>query len=287
MRVETPVASANSVNASEQAKTAAEGVQMAALDVANASAQPAQAKASVVIQPNAARVTPGPDGTVRLPEGVSLDQVAVSGRDLVIQLPDGTQLIIEDGAVFVPQLVIGDVEIPAVNLAALLIGNEPQPAAGGPQSSGGNFAVAVGDIGPGIGIGNLLPPTGLEFSPPEFEEVYHVIEDDEPTVIIITPDLPTGAPNVTQSTSDAGLPDGTDADSDSEETSGTITFTPGDLPATVTIDGEEAFVGQIIESEHGYLEITSVADGAIGYVCVPTENVHHPPGSNDVHQETI
>ena len=36
---------------------------------------------------------------------------------------------------------IGDVAVPATNLAALLIDSEPQPAAGPPQSSGGNFAV--------------------------------------------------------------------------------------------------------------------------------------------------
>ena len=45
-------------------------------------------------------------------------------------MPDGTQMVIIDGAVFVPQLVLGGVEVPATNLAALLIGQEPQPAAG-------------------------------------------------------------------------------------------------------------------------------------------------------------
>ena len=116
MRVETSAASANSVNASEQANTGAEGVQVAALDVASASAA-AQARPAVAISPNAQHVTAGPDGVVHLPEGVSLEQIAVSGRDLVIQLPDGSQLVIENGAVYVPQLLIGDVEIPAVNVA--------------------------------------------------------------------------------------------------------------------------------------------------------------------------
>ena len=69
----------------------------------------------------AQRVVPGPDGVVVLPDGVSLDQIQVSGRDLVVQLPDGTQILIVDGAVIVPQLVIGGVEVPPLNLAALLI----------------------------------------------------------------------------------------------------------------------------------------------------------------------
>ena len=64
------------------------------------------------------------------------------GRKLVVNMPDGTQLIIIDGAVFVPQLVLGGVEVPATNVAALLIGQEPQPAAGElPPSSGGNWRI--------------------------------------------------------------------------------------------------------------------------------------------------
>ena len=80
-------------------------------------------------------------GIVNLPAGVEMSDIHVNGRDLVIDMPDGTQMVIPGGAVFVPQLAIGDVEVPATNLAALLINSEPQPAAGPPQSSGGNFAV--------------------------------------------------------------------------------------------------------------------------------------------------
>jgi hypothetical protein len=65
-----------------------------------------------------------------LPEGVQLSDIRVAGRDLVVTLPDSTQTIIRDGAVFVPQLVIGNVEFPAGNLYALLIGPEPRPGAG-------------------------------------------------------------------------------------------------------------------------------------------------------------
>ena len=67
-------------------------------------------------------------------------------------------MVIPGGAVFVPQLTIGDVEVPASNLAALLIDSEPQPAAGPPQSSGGNFADPVPPLDPGVPLGDLIRP---------------------------------------------------------------------------------------------------------------------------------
>ena len=99
-----------------------------------------------------------------------MSDIHVNGRDLVIDMPDGTQMVIPGGAVFVPQLAIGDVEVPPTNLAALLINSEPQPAAGPPQSSGGNFADPVPPLDPGVPLGDLIPPTELSYSPPEFEE---------------------------------------------------------------------------------------------------------------------
>ena len=87
------------------------------------------------------------------------------------------------GAVFVPQLVIGDVEVPATNLAALLIDSEPQPAAGPLPSSGGNFAGPVPPLDPGVPLGDLIPPTELDFTPPEFEEPGQFLDRD-PEIII-------------------------------------------------------------------------------------------------------
>ena len=118
-------------------------------------------KTPVVIKAGAQQIVPGPDGVVTLPPGVELSDVMVVGRNLVINMPDGTQLIIVDGAVFVPQLVLGGVEVPATNVAALLIGQEPQPAAGElPPSSGGNFALPPPPLGlrrPGASV--RLPPS--------------------------------------------------------------------------------------------------------------------------------
>jgi hypothetical protein len=70
---------------------------------------------------NAQQIVPGPDGVVTLPAGVELSDVHVVGRNLVIDMPDGSQMVIVDGAVFVPQLVLNGVEVPSSNLAALLI----------------------------------------------------------------------------------------------------------------------------------------------------------------------
>jgi hypothetical protein len=163
---------------------------------------------AVKIDANAQRVVPGPDGLVTLPPGVDLSDVHVVGRDLVVTLPDGSQIVIVDGAVFVPQLVVGGVEVPATNLAALLIEAEPRPAAGPPQSSGGNFAVDVPPLDPGVPLGDLIPPTQFGFPQPTVEEVANAIEPEEgpPTIIIITPDNPAGAVNATESVNEKGLP---------------------------------------------------------------------------------
>src|SRR5690242_19763269 len=110
-------------------------------------------------------------GIVNLPQGVELSDIHVNGRDLVINMPDGTQMVIPGGAVFVPQLVIGDVQVPPTNLAALLVDNEPQPGAGQPLSSGGNFADPVPPLDPGVPLGDLIPPTELHYTPPEFRDI--------------------------------------------------------------------------------------------------------------------
>ena len=139
----------------------------------------------IKVSENAQQIVPGPDGVVTLPPGVDLSDVHVVGRNLVVNLPDGQQIVIVDGAVFVPQLVLGGVEVPSTNLAALLIDTEPKPAAGTPQSSGGNFADPVPPLDPGVPLGDLIPPTELVFTPPEFEEIGQFI-DKEPEAGVAT-----------------------------------------------------------------------------------------------------
>ena len=131
-----------------------------------ADAQGANASSTLTI--DIGQVLTANAGIVNLPAGVEMSDIHVVGRDLVIDMPDGTQMVIPDGAVFVPQLSIGDVAVPATNVAALLIDTEPQPAAGRTPSSGGNFAVDVPPLDPGVPLGDLIPPTELGYTPPEF-----------------------------------------------------------------------------------------------------------------------
>ncbi|MBA3511969.1 DUF5801 repeats-in-toxin domain-containing protein [Sphingomonas sp.] len=222
------------------------------------------------IEANAQQIVPGPDGVVTLPEGVQLSDILVVGRNLVINLPDGTQMVIIDGAVFVPQLVLGGVEVPASNLAALLIDAEPQPAAGTPLSSGGNFAIIVPPLDPGVPLGDLIPPTQLGYTPPIFEDIGQ-FNDEEPTIIIETPDNPAGAINAIATVHEAGLPvrgtepPGSNSAATSEFTSGVIVFEARDGVRSLTINGVEVVVGAVINGAHGTMTITSVAPGEIGF----------------------
>ena len=185
----------------------------------------------------------GQQGVVTLPAGVELSDIHVNGRDLIINMPDGTQMVIPGGAVFVPNLMIGDVQVPPSNLAALLIDSEPQPAAGTPQSSGGNFANPVPPLDPGVPLGDLIPPTELTYVPPDFRPIGQ-FEDTEPTLVIEPHDLAPGAVNAVDAVSEKGLPardgdlanepagtgeiadgNGTNNSDDSENTFGSIVFT--------------------------------------------------------------
>ncbi|HET9427277.1 MAG TPA: DUF5801 repeats-in-toxin domain-containing protein, partial [Allosphingosinicella sp.] len=232
-----------------------------------------------------ARIVPGPDGIIVLPPGVDLEDVQVQGRDLVITMPDGTQWVIVDGAVFVPQLVINNIQIPPSNLTALLIGREVQPAAGPPQSSGGNFEVDPGNLDPGFELGDLLPPTELVFTPPTFGEVYQPLPQDEPPeVIIVTPDNPVGAVNATDEVDEAGLPArgtepaGSQSATSVETTTGTIVIVSGDQPVTTTISGVSingvavTAIGQTFVTPLGTLTVTSISPTQIGYSYTLTDN---------------
>src|SRR5436190_1057225 len=77
--------------------------------------------------------------------------------------------------------------------------------AGPPTSSGGDFAALVPPLDPGAPLGDLLPPTELVFTPPEFQPVNPGIVDHTPTVIIETPDNPAGAVDASESVNEKGL----------------------------------------------------------------------------------
>ena len=252
------------------------------------------------ISADAQQLVPGPDGVVVLPAGVQLSDIRVIGSNLVIILPDGSQMVIPNGAVFVPQLVIGDVEVPPTNLAALLIDAEPRPASGTPQSSGGNFGVEVGPLDPGVPLGDLIPPTELTYTPPEFRDAGQEI-DEEPE-ISIQPDGQPASVAAVDSVEEAGLPtrnggepagsdesaDGNGADNDvpSETTTGTIIVDVGDGPSVVTITGANGVpqvvtVGLVVQGEFGTLTITGQVGDNFTYSYTLTDNT----SGNDTHDD--
>ena len=255
-----------------QDRTNVEDNETVASDGAVAPAGGRSGTPTVVLQPDVNNV-------VSLPSGVSFDDIVADGRDLVI-LADGVRYIIPEGAIIVPQLVVDGVIVPPLNLAALLVGNEITPAAGpGVQSSGGNFETAPGDIQDAYGLGDLLPYTELAFPQPEEEEIIPN-NNTKPTVIVITPDNPVGAVDAIAQVNEAGLPErgeepaGSESQTDSETTSGTISYTAPDGTDAVLINGVAiTSIGQTFVSPDGTLTITSIAEGAIGFSYTLDDNL--------------
>ncbi|HEY6661952.1 MAG TPA: DUF5801 repeats-in-toxin domain-containing protein [Sphingomicrobium sp.] len=240
----------------------------------------------IKVADNAQKMVPGPDGVVTLPEGVNLNDVHVVGRDLVVDMPDGSQIVIVDGAVFVPQLVLGGVEVPSTNLAALMIDTESfRTTAGPPQSSGGNFDVPVPPLDPGVPLGDLIPPTELIFGNPIFEEVGQFI-DREPE-IEIQPENQTPSVAAQDSVDERGLPtrnggepagsgeiadgNGGNNSDNSETTTGAIIIDSPDTPngVSITVNGVTTVVsgvpGQVIHGQFGDLTITGFSGQNILY----------------------
>ena len=243
-------------------------------------------KTPAVIKANAQQIVPGPDGVVTLPPGVELSDVHVVGRNLVVDLPDGTQLVIIDGAIFVPQLALNGVEVPATNVAALLVGQEVQPAAGEiPPSSGGNFALPPPPLDPGVPLGDLIPPTELNYIPPEPQEVLDILDRDPE--IFVQPDGQPASVAAVDQVEEAGLPtprngnlpietagsgesaDGNGADNDvtTETTAGTILINSPDGVDSVTINNVlvTGAIGQTIGGAFGTLTITGFSGDDILY----------------------
>ena len=223
------------------------------------------------------------NGTIVLPAGATLDDIAVVGRDLVITLDNGQVFVIPDGAVYVPQIVIDGVAVPPLNLAALLIGDEPiQPAAGLPNSSGNNFFEDAGPIQAAKPIGDLLPPTEFGFVAESREEVIPQPIDRDPVQVIVTPNNPGGATDATANVAESGLPArngepaGSNAAANTETTSGTIVFNSPDGVASMTINGV-LFTGpgQTFTSPRGVLTITTFdpVGGTANFTFTQTDNV--------------
>ncbi len=230
-------------------------------------------------------LTPDANNVVVLPEGVSLDDIRVVGRNLVIDAGDGTRYIIPDGAIFVPQLVVDGVSVPPLNLAALLLGDEPQPAAGNPQSSGGNFADPVDPIQDAYARGDLLPYTELQFSSPEEEEIF-LAEDREPEVgdnppVQLDDDVLGGNPGGTGDDEDginlSGVLSGSGGDGELTFALTGVIFPEGEGFAIASNDGET-----LIISQNGINVLQVVVDPATGeYAISQLAPIHHPEGAEE------
>ncbi|HWV19977.1 MAG TPA: DUF5801 repeats-in-toxin domain-containing protein, partial [Devosia sp.] len=129
------------------------------------------------------------DGAVlRLPATASVDQPRENGTDLEFVQPDGTVIVVPNGAIQGLTIFIGSAEIPPLTVAALFESNGIETAAGpagagaGARGSGGNFEVPVGGIGDAFAIGGLLDPTELLFGTPTLQPLYEGLIDSEPTV---------------------------------------------------------------------------------------------------------
>lgn len=240
------------------------------------------------IPPGATPVLPV-DGVIQLPPGTRLDAIKLSGNDLLVTLPDGQVLVIVDGALRIPQIRVGPINIPAPTIAALIADQEPEPAAGRPQSSGGNFAQTPGDIGDPFALGDLLPPT--EFGLPKILDIEIIPDavDNKPSVLITTPDQTVGVTAATAVVSEAALaargakPAGSDPDSPRESTSGTIQITALDQPVVVAVNGTPVTaVGQVITTPFGQVTITSITPGLIGYSYTLTDNSTNPDATDKV-----
>ncbi|NRG16410.1 cadherin-like domain-containing protein, partial [Rhizobiales bacterium] len=238
-----------------------------------------EADAEIIIP---SQVSAGSDGFVRLPQGVSIDEIRVDGDNLVLVQPDGTTITILNAALRIPTFVIDDVVIPEVALTAALEANGINVAAGPdgglsvvsePQSSGANFGVAapgIGDAGPVI---DLLPPTGLQFGTLDEPELFPaaIQENDLPT-LGITP-LPGIVDESALDTQDAQGSGG-----GSSSTTGDIIVNPGNdgLGSLVVTNsnGDSVNVtgGGSIEGEYGTLIVTVGPGGQYSFEYVLSDN---------------
>src|SRR5262249_614728 len=164
-----------------------------------------------------------PNGSVRLPPGTAVDMAYVVGNDLYLPQPDGSLIVIIDGAIQmggiidIPVILIGNTAFSPDALAALVGGRAPPaPAegAGGPgggpagaaggadgSAGGDTFGQPGGPIDPRpIGVTELLGPTALLFGVPIQKEITPPANDSDPIagpnpdVIADDDDLPGGNP---------------------------------------------------------------------------------------------
>jgi VCBS repeat-containing protein len=253
---------------------------MAAKATAAASAIPIMIQAILV---------PDASGRIVLPAGASIDDITVSGNDLIVTLPNGQLFIIPGGAVDVLAIVIDGDTIPASTVAQLLENLDDLNPEARILSSGGNFADPEGAIQDPYALGDLLPYTELAFPQPEDRELLPDVPDEEPTISIVTPDQPAGALDATSSVNEAGLPArgsepaGSNSAATSETVAGSIVYDAPDGLTSITINGTViTTVGQVVTTPLGQLTITSLTPGNVGYSYTLTDNTNANNNPTDI-----
>jgi len=111
-----------------------------------------------------------------VPEGVTFDGVSVDGSDLLVTLPTGEQIRIEDADALYDTFEVDGLIFPVIYEEIIPEPTSPAEA----LSSGGNFVVDPGAIDPGLPITPLLPPTELAFGYPEWEEIFLTPRSERP-----------------------------------------------------------------------------------------------------------
>ncbi|WP_432288650.1 hypothetical protein SLT36_29650 (plasmid) [Aminobacter sp. BA135] len=111
--------------------------------------QAAQPNAASQAQAAPAEYAADASNVVHLPANISVDNIKVDGKNLILEQADGTEIVVKDAASNVPTFMLGDVELPRVALIAALEAGGVDVAFGpdgsisvGPgsaNSSGGNF----------------------------------------------------------------------------------------------------------------------------------------------------
>uniref|UniRef100_UPI001C30135A beta strand repeat-containing protein n=1 Tax=Mesorhizobium sp. GbtcB19 TaxID=2824764 RepID=UPI001C30135A len=251
---------------------------------------------------------------VKLPANVSIDNIKVDGHNLVLVQPDGSEIVIKDGALNVPTFILGDVEVPRVALIAALeashvdvaFGADGSISAGGngsPSSAGGNFEQPPGGIGDGFGLTALLPPTDLSFGQPEHRDLFPglVRENSTPTILDLTPSVDGGDTTVNEKgletagatgSGEAGTSSAVDNDP-SEHNTGTFTINSPDGIGSVDINGQVISAAALANSGTTPIDITTPlgntltingydpATGQVSYTYTLLHSEPHPGAGTD------
>jgi hypothetical protein len=132
-----------------------------------------------------ARFTASSGDTITLPADFSIASIIVAEDSLLFRDAAGNLVLVTDGFKYLQTInfTLGTTTLPGQALATTLKANGLEVPAAGPdtgpqdQSSGGDFTPDPGAVSPPFPLTPLLPPTGLAFSLPRFEEFLGIVDD--------------------------------------------------------------------------------------------------------------